>query len=57
MEGIDLTQGMAILSQFMRSVDIEVDGCIVRITYVLEMPSEELAKALAKNLQEQLGGR
>jgi len=52
----DLTKGMELLKGFLRRVDLEVDGCVVAVKYVLELPTPELAKNLAMSLKQQIEG-
>lgn len=49
--------GLSLLSQFLKKINIKIDGNQVIIEQVLEFPNETIAESFAKSYKEALEGK
>jgi len=49
-----LQQGQTLLAKFVKKIELKVSGKLVDLTWKLEFPSEEMAKAFARGFQSQM---
>lgn len=49
--------GLSLLSQFLKRINIKIDGSQVIIEQVLEFPNEAIAESFAKSYKEALEGK
>lgn len=52
-----LQQGQQLLQQYIKSITCKIKGNKLDITYHWELPTPELAKALAEGIKQQFGGQ